>query len=410
MFDVLAENYNKTMRTNKQHLLLINHLKHVCDGLEYSSVLDVGIGTGKSVTGYLNDKLKVIYGVDPSVSMLKILKENKPDKRIKIINKNIEDLNLNKHHFDLAVFAFSLSWLKEPINTLKKICKRKPTYIIISEQVFEKGEAVNIGKGHPQKELITKSYNPTPSTEVDSVMKKQGYFPLIVLKDDMQDTENNPSGKLMTILYTKTEPDNTVYEKTKLIVQINLICNKNCPACYRQKGEETLSLKRFNEEISKLSTGDMISIRGGEPTLYKKWLEDYIEPSLRKGLKIAIDTNGQFIDRQNYKEVLEKLMRGKITVRISFDEIHLEGLNSKERAKEFEKMAMFAKDAEKRGISFGFYALGMDKQKINKFIEGTPLQEFNKMFHSLTLYEDISDIKIKGKYLKVNGEIEKNIS
>jgi hypothetical protein len=68
-------------------------------------------------------------------------------------------------------------------------------------------------------------------------------------------------------------------------------------------------------------------------------------------------------------------------------------------------MCSFANEATSRNINFGFYSLNMNMNQIKKFIYGTELEPYQKKFHSLIYHPDFSKIKIKGKYLRVDGKI-----
>lgn len=209
------------------------------------------------------------------------------------------------------------------------------------------------------------------------------------------------------------QPDNDVYEKASLIVQTTSSCNKKCPECYLSENpeikKEELDCTRYKESISNLNEGDTIALRGGEITTIQDWFDKFVIPALNNGLKIIIETNGYFIGKEDYQSTLEKINDGRISIRISFDLEHLKNLKKENIAPEFEKMAHFAKDAEDMGINFGFYSLGMDKTQIQNFIRGTPLESYVNKFHSLTLYPQISAVKIKGKYLKSDGNISDKI-
>jgi hypothetical protein len=103
---------------------------------------------------------------------------------------------------------------------------------------------------------------------------------------------------------------------------------------------------------------------------------------------------------------LKKIADENIFTRISFDLIHLK----KEKEKiEFNNMASFAKNAENSKINFGFYSLGMDENQIKDFIKGTQLEPYFEKFHSLIKYKNISEVQLKGKYLKSDGSISNKI-
>ena len=206
---------------------------------------------------------------------------------------------------------------------------------------------------------------------------------------------------------------NEVYEKASLIVQTTSSCSKSCPECYLKENpeikKEELNQERYEESISKLNEGDTIALRGGEITTIRDWFEKFVAPALNKGLKIIIETNGYFIGKEDYQSILEKINDERISVRISFDPEHLKDLKEENVSSEFEKMAIFAEDAESAGINFGFYSLGMNSEQIQKFVRGTPLEHYINKFHPLAFYPQISAVEIKGKYLKSNGNISDRI-
>src|SRR3989344_4874688 len=193
------------------------------------------------------------------------------------------------------------------------------------------------------------------------------------------------------------KPDNEVYEKASLIVQTTSSCSKSCPECYLKENpeikKEELNQERYEESISKLNEGDTIALRGGEITTIRDWFEKFVAPALNKGLK----------------SIIEKINDERISVRISFDPEHLKDLKEENVSSEFEKMAIFAEDAESAGINFGFYSLGMNSEQIQKFVRGTPLEHYINKFHPLAFSPQISAVEIKGKYLKSNGNISDRI-
>ncbi len=204
---------------------------------------------------------------------------------------------------------------------------------------------------------------------------------------------------------------NEIYDKASLIVQTTNKCTKNCPGCYLTESlknkKEELDQERYRECISKLKEGSLITLRGGEITMIRDWFEKFVVPALDKNLKIIIESNGYFIEKQDYQDILKKINDNKISIRISFDQEHIR--NSKDITSEFKKMARFAEDAKNTGINFGFYSLGMDGTQIQNFVKGTLLEPYIDKFHSLTFYPKISSVKIKGQYLKSNGNLSDDI-
>jgi pyruvate-formate lyase-activating enzyme len=216
-----------------------------------------------------------------------------------------------------------------------------------------------------------------------------------------------------------------VYKDADLIVETTKFCNKKCEGCYNCsltnlcnkeiKIDEKIK-NSYSNEISKLKEGDVVALRGGEPTLIENWFEEFIVPALGKKLKVILETNGFFIERQQYQKILQNIKKDNLSIfiRISLDEKHLSNITLETRNEELKKMTHFAEDAEKDGINFGFYSMGtsknqMNEEKIKSFVKETSLEQFINKFHSLVFYPKISDVNIKGKYLKTNGEVSNKI-
>jgi len=151
-------------------------------------------------------------------------------------------------------------------------------------------------------------------------------------------------------------------------------------------------------------------LRGGEPTIEKLWFEKYVNPALEKNLHVILESNGYFIGKEDYEDLWEKLEGKDIEIRISFDEIHLAQISKNKQSSEFYKMAKFANDAIEKRIKFGFFCLAMDKKQIKKFINNTPLENYDRYFHSLVYYNYIQEIELKGEYIDVKGIAHKKIT
>lgn len=220
----------------------------------------------------------------------------------------------------------------------------------------------------------------------------------------------------ITQFYKKENQDNQnwdadldIYKNADLIVQTTEMCSKNCPDCYLLKNniaKNNLSDEKYESCISDLKTGQTVALRGGEITMIKNWFDRFVVPALNNKLKIILETNGYFIGTEEYDDILNKIARDEIFTRISFDPMHL---NVNDQNNEFEKMALFAKDAEENKINFGFYSLDLNKKQIIDFIENTPLEPYVEKFHSLVKYGNISDVSIKGKYLQADGKLVNRI-
>lgn len=196
-----------------------------------------------------------------------------------------------------------------------------------------------------------------------------------------------------------------VYNSADLIVQTTDSCNKNCPDCYLTKNniiKNNLSDIKYKDSISDLKEGQIIALRGGETTMIKDWFKKFITPALDKKLKVILETNGYFIGKEGYKDILNEIARDDIFIRISFDPMHV---MADDKDEEFKKMALFAKDAEENKINYGFYSLNLNQEQIMNFIKNTPLEPYIEKFRPLIKYNNISEVKISGKYLKANGEI-----
>jgi len=197
-----------------------------------------------------------------------------------------------------------------------------------------------------------------------------------------------------------------IYQVADLIVQTTDGCTMNCQGCYLAKpGKSTeLDTQIYRNEIEKLREGNIVALRGGEITKIDNWFAKFVTPALKMGLRVVIESNGHFIEANNYAEVLEGMQNPAIEVRISFDQTHLGHKQPKQVTAEFARMANFAYDATQRQINFGFYALAMDEQAIQNFVSGTPLEPYAGKFNTLPFHEDISQVPLKGKYLSCQGQ------
>ena len=413
-FDKIAQDYDAIISRKGQAKTLIDHIRQATEGLRYKTVLDVGIGTGLSMQAYLNNEVTKVFASEPSQGMRQELKSKIFDDRLFVDERTIAEICLGE--YDLAVFSLSLAWIENQESSLTHVTKTNPNYIVVSEQHVNETERQKIGEGYRNKDELQDAFNPIPAVRLDKFMKESKYFPLRVLTDLILSADGKSAGKLRTILYTKTKPDAVPYEEANAIFKINSFCNRRCPGCYASSNGESLDTCLYQEQLEKIPKGSLVTFRGGEPTLHPTWFEDYVQPALNHGLNVALETNGAFIGSRNYERDLDRLYDEGIHVRLSFDETHLGVLNQQERKIEFRKLARFAGDAIDKGISFGFYALGMDQHQIRRMIAGTELESSADKFHSLTFYSDISELSISGNYVDVSGRvhdglfIEHNIS
>jgi pyruvate-formate lyase-activating enzyme len=126
------------------------------------------------------------------------------------------------------------------------------------------------------------------------------------------------------VLYTKEKPDRTPYDKAEFIIQVNSVCNRNYPARYVEKTGEHMDVEVFKRLIGMVHENKIICLRGGEPTLTENLIGDYINPALRKGIHVILESNGLFIGSPRYGEYLKLLTHENIELRLSLDRQHLD--------------------------------------------------------------------------------------
>jgi hypothetical protein len=190
-----------------------------------------------------------------------------------------------------------------------------------------------------------------------------------------------------------------VYKDADLIVETTFFCNLDCVNCPFHGRQRQLNLSVYLNNLNKLTTGNIVVLRGGEITTINNWFEEFVTPAINKELLVIIETNGYFIGKDNYYELLTKLSHVNIFMRIGFDISH------NPTAKDFNRMLFFAKDAIESGVKFGFYSVNMGNKQIKNFLYKTKLEPFLNYFHSLREYIDFSRVKLKGKYLKSDGQL-----
>ena len=106
-----------------------NLLKHAS-----GKVLEIGIGTGKSLSHY--NKNCEITGVDFSENMLenakKLIKNNK---KVKLLNLDVENMPFKDKSFDVIVDNLGLCTYKNPVKVLKELkrCTKKDVKILLLE-------------------------------------------------------------------------------------------------------------------------------------------------------------------------------------------------------------------------------------------------------------------------------------
>jgi hypothetical protein len=408
IFDQIAPNYDSVMKESGQEETLMDHIGQVLNGLEFKTVLDVGIGTGLSTPAYLNGRVIHVLASEPSEGMRGELEAKFSDGRLVIDEKPIVEINLDGK-YDLALFSLSLAWINDQVGSVEHVLRANPRYVVISEQVVDEEQKQSVGTGHQERGELRDEFNPISAEKLDQIMSRKGYFPLRILRDPISSANGESAGQLRTTLYTKTKPDAVPYENADTIFQINAYCNRRCDGCYSSFNKDSLDVESYLRRLERIPKGNLVTFRGGEPTLHPTWFEDYVSEALARGLDVIVETNGAFIDRRSYETDMGRFSDDRIHVRLSFDDKHIAELNPAKREAEFSKLAGFANHATERGISFGFYSLGMDKHQISRMIVGTELEPYGDRFHSLTFYSNINDLKMNGDYVDVSGHLHDSL-
>ncbi len=408
------------MKTNSTHLderefyyeklraQLEWHFHGVLYQLPFKSVLDFGAGTAISPKVCLHEGVETLVAVDSNRRLLEMLLEIYHDDRIRIIEDRTENVDLSATQYELALFMLSLPWLDNPIASLEKALSGSPEYILISEPQISSKERNSTDWQLPeyQKEIldILRKYS-RKEINIDRMMLAEDYYPLVVNRCAVM----NPRFTLRTVLYTKQEPDRIAYEKSKYIFQVNSICKNNCPGCYVLKDGKTLDEGKYLEFLQDVNPGDVVTFRGGEPTLTENFLDDFLKSALDMGAHAILESNAAFIGAAEYDKYLETLSDQNMEVRISVDKHHVHDLSADVRQAKFNSIATFIEDAKQRNIGWGLYALGMHRRQTERFLKETALEPYIEYIRPLTKYSHIEDLPLKGKYVDVEGRVHENL-
>ena len=379
-------------------------LNSLLENLSYQSVLDVGGGIGLAKKYCLKSEVKTVYSLDPDRAFIEEFVGCINDSRFNIIEANIDDFDFTGLRFDIAFMLLNLPWLTDPLSSIEKIASKTPDYIVVAEQEISPDPKSIFGSDKPElKEVIKNVFTRYISRGIciDDLMASNGYYPLIVLR----------SNTLSTVLYTKDRPDRSVYDKAKFIIQVNSSCNFDCPWCYVDKLGITMDGETFQKILKSVNNGDIISLRGGEPTISPNLLSEFITPAIDKGAYVILESNGSFIGRSRYDDYLDAFSNTDTEIRLSLDRPHLDFLsNYDNRLEHINRIARFIKDAGKYDIRFGLYSLGMDIKQISALLEEFSLMSISKYIRPITRYLDIKDLPINGKFVDIYGNLHNRIS
>ena len=146
----LAKNFSEYMKRYPE--LYINLARIVKNNITKSSPVIVDLGSGPGLLSLEIFKLiqkSTIIGIDPSIEMLNIAKENtlkKEFKSYKILQAKSENIPLKDSIADVIISRFSLTYWKEPdisFNEINRVLKPKGKLIL---------EALN--KDYPKGKLL----------------------------------------------------------------------------------------------------------------------------------------------------------------------------------------------------------------------------------------------------------------
>jgi len=107
LFDAIAPVYGLFFHWQKKRFLeIIDGMQKELDLSEYSSVLDVGCGTG-ALCSALSDKGMKVTGVDPAARMLSIAKRRPENKGVTFIRASaLERLPFEDRSFDIVICSY----------------------------------------------------------------------------------------------------------------------------------------------------------------------------------------------------------------------------------------------------------------------------------------------------------------
>ena len=405
IIDIMSSLKNAYYRNLKSQSIVLKWLLNgILDNLPYQSVLDIGGSIGLAKTVCIKNDVKTVFSIDPDRTFIETFLECNEDSRFNIIEESIERVDITKFKYDIVFFVLNFPWLADPITAIEKVAFNTPNYIVIANQQITSDQRNIIGIDTPE---VKKKINDVFKRYIDrgicidELMANNGYYPLIVQNFNT----------LNTVLYTKDKPDRMVYDNAKYIIQVNSSCNFDCPWCYVDKLGITMDEDTFHKILETVNEKDMISLRGGEPTLSPNLISGYITPAIEKGAYVILESNGSFIGRSQYDDYLHAFSNKDTEIRLSLDKPHLDFLSSYEnRLEHLDKIKRFMEDARKYSINFGLYSLGMDMKQISALLEEFSLRSISKYIRPITRYLDIKDLPIKGKFVDIHGNLHDRIT
>lgn len=189
---------------NKTRDLEAQALKNVLSTVSFTTVLEIGCGTGKN-TEWLLQKAEQIIAVDLSEEMLSKAKEKIQSIKVEFIEVDINsDWNFTNKTFDLVSFSLVLKHIENLDHIFKEVYKK------LNEESF-----VYIGELHPFKQYtgskarfeteeglkVVQCFNHNISDFIQSA-KKYG-LKLITLDEYFDNNERTSIPRILTLLFQK---------------------------------------------------------------------------------------------------------------------------------------------------------------------------------------------------------------
>jgi len=112
---------------NKLYLsnLKWHHETQIPNVLKGKKVLEIGVGTGKTMQSLIKQNPKELIAIDNSKEAVKVSTERIKDHRIKIINADVTDMPFKDNRFDIIVCYYVLNNMlkKDRIKAVKEITR-----------------------------------------------------------------------------------------------------------------------------------------------------------------------------------------------------------------------------------------------------------------------------------------------
>ncbi len=142
------EFYNK----NKDHARVF--IKNNLPKFKGKMVLDVGCGSGSDILIYEKLGAKKVYGIDTSLNMINIARENVKNPEILSVC-NIEKTEFKNNSFDVVISRFSLHYLKTFNKVYKEIAR-----------ILKNGGILIFVAEHPVRDFELKQFKSYESKEI----------------------------------------------------------------------------------------------------------------------------------------------------------------------------------------------------------------------------------------------------